>query len=371
MEYPVSNVSLDRNAQGDYYSQTVGDYDLWAIQYGYMPVDEKTSQDEAPALRKIADLAAQPGHEYGTDEDAFPGPIPMGVDPDITQFDLGADPVAYARARLALIRTVRGKIQAYGTAEGESYDRVRNTFDSLMTAQSQALQIVAKQVGGLSTSRSHKGDPGQRPAFTMVPPARQREAMKVIAESGFADAAWSVPPGLLDSLQPNHWWHWGIDLAKSVPFDYPYTDRILDIQAAVLDYVMHPVMLSRIAETETAAKKGESYTLAEHLRGITDSTFSELGPKSAAAGAFGISPIRRNLDRAVLDRLIILTNTPPAGTPDDARSLARANLVTVEKRIGSVLLVRAAGMDEATKAFLDESRARIKRALAAQTVVMG
>ncbi len=170
MEYPASNISLDRKKQGDYYTQTVGDYDLWAIEYGYAPVEAGTPEEELPALRRIASLSQQPGHEYGSDEDAFAGPLPAGVDPDINQFDLGADPVAYGRDRLALIRSVRGKIQTSLTAEGEGYDRLRNTFDSLMTAQSQVLQIISKQIGGLSTSRAHRGDPASVPPSPRCPP---------------------------------------------------------------------------------------------------------------------------------------------------------------------------------------------------------
>src|SRR6185295_17809771 len=54
MEYPSPNISLDRRNQGDYYTQSVGDYDLWAIQYAYTPLDGKTPDDDLPALKKIA-----------------------------------------------------------------------------------------------------------------------------------------------------------------------------------------------------------------------------------------------------------------------------------------------------------------------------
>jgi hypothetical protein len=371
MEYPSSNIALNRRDQGDYYTQTVGDYDDWAIQYGYTPVPGALdANSEVAALAQIASRSTQPGHEYGTDEDAFPGPVPFGVDPEINQFDLGADPVAYGRERLALIQAVRGKAFMTLTAPGEGYDRLRMAFDNLMTAQSQVLQIVSKQVAGLSTSRAHRDDPGARPAFKQLPAARQRDAMTVIAESGFAESAWAVPAGQLDWLQPNHLWNWGMDFSKALPFYYPYTDRILEIQEALLDRLMHPVLMSRLLEIEAQSKPGEAYTLAEHVRILSDSVYTELGPKGAP-GPFYISPVRRNLGRAMLDRLIQVMNAPPAGTPEDARSIARWNLISLEKRIGSVATARAAGMEEATKAYLDDSRARIKRALAAQSIVQG
>src|SRR6185436_6709916 len=109
--YPSPNIALDRRLQGDYYTQTVGDYDVWAIQYGYTQFDAKTPDDETNALRLIAEQSTKPGHEYGTDDDAFAGPVPIGVDPDVNQFDLGADPLVYSKARLRLIQNVRGKIK--------------------------------------------------------------------------------------------------------------------------------------------------------------------------------------------------------------------------------------------------------------------
>lgn len=370
MEYPAPNFSPDRTKQGDYYTQAVGDYDLWAIEWGYTPLDAKTPDEELPVLSQIAARSTLPGHEYGTDDDAFAGPVPVGVDPSVNQFDLGSDPIAYGRERLGLIQSVRGKILDKVVAPGEGYTRLRNTFDGLMAAQSQVLNIVAKQIGGLATSRSHRGDPGERPAFNPVASARQREAMSIIAESGFSDAAWTASPELLRALHPSHWQHWGMDMANMIPLDYPYTGRTLDIQSGLLDRLYHPILLSRLLETEHKTMKGEAYTLAEHMRSLNDAVFSELNGRAPAGSGFALSTMRRNLGRASLDRQITMLNAPAEGTPEDARSLTRSHLTALEKRMGSVLTARGAGMDETTKAYLEESRARIRRALDAQSVVM-
>lgn len=37
MDYPAVNIAVDPKKQGDYYTTTVGPYDIWAIQYGYTP----------------------------------------------------------------------------------------------------------------------------------------------------------------------------------------------------------------------------------------------------------------------------------------------------------------------------------------------
>ena len=62
--------------QGDYYTPTIGPYDMWAIEYGYKPIDANSSQEELPELKKIASRSGEPGLAYSTDEDT------RGIDPD-------------------------------------------------------------------------------------------------------------------------------------------------------------------------------------------------------------------------------------------------------------------------------------------------
>jgi len=85
MDYAPANLAPKGVAQGDYYSTTLGPYDYWAIEYAYKPV----SSSEAEELKKIAARGAQPGHDFGADEDTF-----LSADPLVNRFDLGEDPIA-------------------------------------------------------------------------------------------------------------------------------------------------------------------------------------------------------------------------------------------------------------------------------------
>ena len=169
--------------------------------------------------------------------------------------------------------------------------------------------------------------------------------MEILKTSGFSDAAWKVSPALLNALQPSHWQHWGSNFDAMIPLDYPYSDKVLDAQTGLLDRLYHPILLARVAETE-AKMAGSAYTLAEHMRSMNEAVFTELstgrssGTAAAKPGAFAISSMRRSLGRASLDRQIGILNAPAEGTPEDARSLARMNLVNLEKQMGSVLTAR-------------------------------
>jgi hypothetical protein len=73
--------------------------------------------------------------------------------------------------------------------------------------------------------------------------------------------------------------------------------------------------------------------------------------------------MRRDLQRAHLERMIDLVTDAPSGTPADARAVAR---MTLEHLVGEVEAALAAPtLDAYTRAHLNESRARADRALAA------
>jgi hypothetical protein len=98
--------------------------------------------------------------------------------------------------------------------------------------------------------------------------------------------------------------------------------------------------------------------MADMFLGVRDAIWSEL-----EAGS-NVSSFRRNLQRAHLNQLIRLVVRAPAGTPEDAVTLARADLVELGNRIDRSL--GRGGLDYTTRAHLEETRARLRQALEAQ-----
>jgi hypothetical protein len=76
-----------------------------------------------------------------------------------------------------------------------------------------------------------------------------------------------------------------------------------------------------------------------------------------------VPAMRRDLQRAHLDRMIALVTDAPSGTPADARAVARMTLEGLVTDLGTAL--DRAALDAYTRAHLNESRARAERALAA------
>ena len=136
--------------------------------------------------------AADPAHLYGTDEDAgFGG---AGLDPTVSRYDQTDDPLGWARGRVSLIDGLFDSLETRVVAPGQSYGRLRDAFTDLLNDRWYALLVTTKYLGGATTSRDHRGDPGERPALVNVPAAQQRAALAFLSDAGFGERAYRFRP---------------------------------------------------------------------------------------------------------------------------------------------------------------------------------
>jgi hypothetical protein len=386
MDYTPPAVSLDRASQGEYYASTIGDYDRWAILYGYVDVDAsaprgeeargggaeegRTPDQELGALQSIAGQAARLGHLYGSDEDAGFGR--HGLDPTVTRYDLTDRPLEWAKDRVALVNRSFDSLEARLIAPGQGYARLRGAFTDLLSARWYATLIGTKYIGGAYTSRAHRGDPDAPPAVVNVPAAEQRDALAFITTAGFGEAAYQFPPDLLTRLAPSRWIHWGSS-TTDVRADFPLHAWAATQQGALLGQLLDPAVLARIRDAELRAASDEDvFTIPELFDSLAVSIWSEVSPPPGGRGRtraepVRISSIRRDLQRAHLGRMIAMVVSPPTGVPEDARAVARMTLASLGIRLERAL-ARADQLDPYTRAHLTDSRERIAQALDAPMI---
>ncbi|MFQ6045800.1 MAG: hypothetical protein ACE5PT_05480 [Gemmatimonadales bacterium] len=99
---------------------------------------------------------------------------------------------------------------------------------------------------------------------------------------------------------------------------------------------------------------------------LSAAAWMELGGGTRAPRA--VNSFRRNLQRSHLNGLVDLLISRSPVVPEDARSLARYELRGISERIATALSSGAL-LDVATRAHLEESKARIDRALEASMTV--
>ena len=358
MDYTPANIAPKGSKQGPYYTPTIGPYDEWAIEYGYK-VD--ASEED---LTKIASRGAEDGLDYLTDEDTRS----YDSDPLTNRFDLGDNPIEYARTRMDHSTKLLEKILERVGKDGEGYQKVRQAFGMLFSEYWRTALFAARFPGGLYVHRDHKGDKDARPPFQVVEAAKQREAMKLITETAFGTPQYD--PELLNHLAASRWNHWGMGFSSRI--DYPIHDYVEMMQSRILGELLSSMTLSRLHDGELkVAADTEAYTLAEHLRTLANGVFAEW--KTPTAGDYTdrkpyVSSFRRGLQRMALKDFGALV-TRGYGYPEDARTLARMHLTDLDDKLGELLGNDKVKLDDYSRAHLLDCRQRIQQVLKAELQV--
>ncbi len=357
MDYIPTNLAARGSKQGEYHQSTVGPYDYWAIEYAYKPLSAPSVEAEQTELRKIASRAAEPQLAYDTDEDAGFGPG-LDMDPVVNRFDMGTDPLKYYAHRVGLAQEIWTNMEQRLEKKGEGYQVLRRSFNSALGQTGSALFLASKYIGGVYHYRSHVGDPGSKLPFEPVPVEQQRQALALLRDNLFAPTAFKFSPQLLNKLQNERF----INFSNFTPSrqDVPIHAAVLSLQRQVLDRIFHPTLLSRVQDTELkVAAPAQPFTLGELFTGIQDSIWAET---KANGASLNINSYRRSLQREHLRKMIGMVLRDSA-VPEDARTLARHQLVTLRTQLQGALAKPTAQKSLEVRAHLSESVARIDEAL--------
>lgn len=354
MDYHPLNIAVNVDRpQGRFLPQSLGPYDMLAIEYGY-------TFDDGDALKAIPRKMAELGLPYATDEDT------RAPDPMIARWDMGSDPVKFARYRKALVQKLWENLEARAVADDESYSKLRRALDATIFELGLSGYFVARQVGGMRFARDHKGDPNARPPIRVVDAATQRAALRWVCDNIFAPDAFAIPAELQNKLAASRWTHWGSD-DPSLPLDYSLLDRIAQVQGWALQFLIGDDVLARVWENERRVGQGDALTLPELFDALEAAIFAELeAPKDGATPRDPVvSSARQNLQDAYVRRLIQVA-LGEGMSPPVANKLAWSRLKALEQRFQGVLAT--AKLDPYTRAHLESLETKSTQARTAEYV---
>ncbi len=359
MDYNAPNIPLDKEPAADFNMTTLGAYDYWAIEYAYR---EFPAEQEAEELKRIAARSeTDPSLAYATDEDLIPA-LGGGIDPAVNQFDLGADPLAYAQRRFTLSRELWNRTQSRVLKPGESYAVYRRNLQRGLAQIGAVAPMMAKYVGGVETSRHLAGNP--RPLLTPVPAARQRQALELLARELFAANSFRFDPAFMSRLGTDQ-----LDRrldGASPAVDYSLPQSVIGIQRGVLDSLMSEATAQRLADAEAKiSDRRQALSLGEVHDKLAASIWSEL------ASGQDIDPLRRNLQREHLKRITALLLRPSSGAAADVRAIARETAMGLEARLAVAAERKDGRLSRTSRAHLNESLATVREALKAPLLRAG
>jgi hypothetical protein len=356
MDYLPINLPRPGETAAAPFDVTLGPYDYWAIEYAYKPLPaDATPAQEKSELLKIAARNAEPGLDYGTDEDNY-----LGVDPAALQGDLGSDPVAYAQKRFAIARDLFARQESRTLKPTEDYAVLRRSVTYALRDATRSAGVLLRQLGGVSTLRDFPGS-GRDP-MQPVPANVQRAALDTLIDGVLAPDSFRVSPALQRRLAPDFLERGDVS-AGGVPVstDYPVESVMLDLQRQVLAALMSDGLAQRLEDSAPKLDHpAQALTAAQVYDRITRSLWSE-SSNFGSDGKGDIPARRRELQRDHVNRLAVVLLRTPGGVRVDLRATLRAEAAALLPRIQAAQ--RRQGLGEASRLHLADCAETLRVAL--------
>ena len=324
----------------------IGDYDKWAILWGYKGIpDTKDEEEDKKVLNKwiIDSLKSNPRLWFGGEGQNF--------DPRAQTEDLGDNSMKASEYGIRNLKRILPNLPEWTREEADRYDNLDEMYSNLVQQFARYMGHVTKNVGGVEETFKSVEQPGD--VYEATPKATQKEAVDFLNKQLFATPAWLLNKDILNK------------------FSNPGTEESLStVQANTLKSLLSAARLYRL--TVCTGRYGSSaYSVDDLLTDAKKGVWTEL-----ATGAT-IDIFRRGLQKVYVESLISLVNPPPPivlppGLPrglviftgdiknTDVPSIARAQLVELKNEIAAAILKEG---DKVSKYHLQDVAERIKQAL--------
>jgi len=367
MEYSPINLWPKGTQQGDYAQLVLGPYDYHAIDYGYTYIPgAHTPQQELPMLERIASQWANPQLTFASDEDVSWGDG-HAIDPRVQQYDLTNDPLSWCGVQMKFDHADMDAVSARFPRYEQPNQDARLAFGVPFRQYARCATMTAHVIGGEYLSRGRRGDPNEKPGLMAVPRSDEARAWQLLDQYLFSDAAWRFNPAVLTQLTYTEqstiggFATWAYNPGGR--HDVDVVGLAATAQDSALSEFFAPLTLSRIDDLQTKYAAGKTMTISDLFDWAQTSIYGDIA--NGRASQDGV--VMRNLQARYTKRLGALWTSPMQGTPDDARALARLELEVLRNDCSSAL--GKPGLDELTRAHLEELDAMASQSLNAQAVV--
>ena len=304
MDYPAPRVRLAANGDVDMssaYGTGPGDYDVWAIRWGYGIFPPGTERD---SLAAIVAEGLRKGYLYLSDADARPE---GASDPRTNLWDDAATPLEFLQHQTAVRRTALSRFGLRNIRVGEPVATLQERLAPLYFWHRFALNGVTKTLGGMIYANTLRGD-GQT-ATRPIDGARQRVALGALL-AALQPSELAIPDTVVALLGPRPSGYDGPVNNTNSPVGELFrgrTDPAFDELSAartlaqmIVDGILQRERAARLVAF--ASRGANMLTLGETI----DSLVARTWDASDAGAPAKLVALRRVSQRAVADRLLAL-----------------------------------------------------------------
>ena len=273
MDYARFNyVAQPEDGVTDFFPK-IGDYDKWAIKWGYSYFeDAKTEKEEKAILNEMTKEAYKNNRLwFGTETSPY--------DPRYQTEDIGDNAMRASEYGIKNLKRILPNLIEWSSEKGESYSELDDLYNALTGQFRRYMGHVTKNVGGIYDSPKTYDMAGNQ--FTVVPKSIQKDAVAFLNTQLFTTPKWLLNQDVLSKINPES----GVEAVKSM-------------QDATLSSLLAGDRMVRLLETSTTSK--DNYSVDELISDLNKGIFSEL------KGASSIDMYRRNIQKLYVDKLIEL-----------------------------------------------------------------
>ena len=323
----------------------IGDYDEWAINWGYRRFDEYKSADaEKTAMNKWV-------MENMKNKRLFFGDGETNRDDPRNQTEqVGDDAVKGSLYGIKNLKRIMPNLNEWTKEPNEDYANLEMMYGEVTTQFNRYNNHVLRTIGGIMKTPKVTEEPGL--VYETVAKAKQKEAVNYLNENLFKTPMWLINNDIYGKT--------GLNGLKVIG----------DLQEGIIGNMFRSSTLNHLVQAATFPG-AETYTIPELLTDVKKGVWSELPAHKV------IDVYRRQLQKTYVDRMDVVLNPPPVVIPQgitfgrgftppvdndyvDVQASVRAHLISLKAEVN---LAAATSTDQMTKIHLKEMSRRIEKAL--------
>ena len=320
----------------------IGDYDKWAIQWGYTYTGENDAQADRKINNKwiVDNLSKNPRVWFGGEG--------RNDDPRAQTEDLGDNSMLASEYGIKNLKRILVNLPEWTKEEGDRYENLSQMYGQVVGQFSRYMGHVLRNVGGVQEtfkSVEEKGD-----VYTPTTVATQKQAMQFFHTQLFTTPKWLLDASILNKF------------ANPVS-----NERVQTIQTSILRSLLDKNRLYRITTSQTRFG-ASSYALNEMMDDLRKGLFSDVSKADI---------YRRNLQKTFVSQLDEMLN-PSASAASAAAGMIRIGVPSVDventdhvseakaqlkKLAASLQAAKATATDANAVNHINDLQDRIKQAL--------
>lgn len=257
----------------------IGDYDNWAIEWGYRYFpDSKNVASDMKLLDKMTLEAAKNRRLwFGTETNPD--------DPHSQNEDLGDNAMKASEYGIKNLKVILANLPEWTKESGEGYENLSTMYGHITGQFGRYMGHVSKNVGGIYENPKTVDQGGT--IYERTPAATQKEAMNFLNAQLFTTPKWLLNQTILDNIDEN-------------PLEV-----VARLQSSTLSRLLSSSTLGKLVAAEST-DGASAYKITDLFTDLNNSIFTELKTNAAT------DVYRRNLQKAYVDRLIAIVKPAPA-----------------------------------------------------------